>query len=73
MRARAHTIINIAQFSEILTSDQPVSQQVRVESRGDQPKEFVSYSEQRPTPRESLGTACCGPEELKGLPWYRCL
>jgi len=43
-----------------------ISQWAKVESQGDQLRQFVSCSERRPTQRELLGTARCGPGELKG-------
>jgi len=43
-----------------------ISQRAKVESQGDQPRQFASYSGRRPTQRELLGAARCGPEELKG-------
>jgi len=43
-----------------------ISQRVKVESQGDQPNQFRSYSEKRPTQRELLGTAHCRPELLRG-------
>jgi len=53
-------------LSEILTSNRMISKWVKVESRGDQPRQLTSYSERHPTQRELQGTARCGPEELKG-------
>jgi len=63
-----HTKIPL-KFSEILTSNQMISWQVKIESQGDQPRwcrQSSRYSEKCPTHRELLGAAYCRPEELKG-------
>jgi len=54
---------------EILTSNRMISQQMKVESQGDQPRwcqQSSRYSEKRPTQRELPAAARCGSEDLKG-------
>jgi len=66
LRINSHTHAKIPlEFNEILTSNQTMSQRVKVESQGVQAR-FASYSERRPSQRELLGAAHCRPEELKG-------